>query len=1183
MKRLLLTLSAVACAFGLNAAETWAVGTSFEGETGSLTNNTAVGDLLGSNGSYWSVPSDDANQELTVKSYIAAGINTPYVDDLVRGTRQATAWGNSASDENFLSIKTSFGKPLVCKVKGNEGQFIEDGIYIDSQVKFTACDEKPTNLTDEKLVVYVYEDDTTGETNLYVNAGSIASDGTVTRKDYKCMAWNKGNAWVRLTVKTIANILSEDGKHCPGFVVFINSTNEGSDPIGCTGEKCALPMTDNANAFGDNLFPAYVGDVTSLNNKLVSIGFDGQGALNDLVVNDEPPFESAKDKKFFTVNRGENVTSFDYAVNGGTAQTATSAAKVTFEVNQTITISNVQVAEGYMYTGVTQGSGCSVSDNVITMTAEGGEATVNASMIGVTIGDQKFVDLASAITYVNGTTASGVIVMNFAADFTPEPFSTSIEPGDNVTSLTIDLAGKTLTYTGAGGYAIDCAVALTINDSSNTNAGKIECSNPDNEDGVVQWGTTLTVTGGTFDGYVAQGGSANEADITGGKFKDDNDPFYLWEENQKTISGVNYVATYADGYWTVAEAPKTGWAILLAGSGTSEDPYQIADEEDLLFFATNVNNAAGSDFTTVGVYFEQTADITLTGTFPGVAAGSAKDWVNKATAGYGDLFRNGSFRGNFDGGNYTISGFVLARGDYMGLFNSAYGATIKNVKVSLGSATGIAAGASDAAAGIIAGVTVDTTLENCVTVANAEQTFTGNKAISGLVGYASDGTVLKNCTNTLAVCSSGNQKVAGLVGCAQQIVNTDITSEAKGEVIENCANFGNVTGPNDKEGISGLVSYTDNAVTFKGANTFSGTLTGNAVQSVINLNGGTVALAEGATITVPAAYKTVNQKAVSGIRYATVDGNVATLVADDALGAGGSYKVMATGGSPVVTLAAGESITFDTTLAALTSVAGITTSAAGYEVTNASGVYTATPKTLNITYAYTTNGVPVTAAELGEALENGAQTTFTVVDPVAITTNAITLTGYTQTSVEPASWAAGAKTADVTVTVAFEKAVSPVVPGEPIVIPPGTDPSKAVEDANKNKADLLEPPAGSISDSDAKTAYQSLFTAATDGKTVEFVLNEFGTNAVVTATEDAATNTLTQVLSTSAASTDVTISKPIPGFYYSLKQGGDLSNLGYAADADKNKVGGKDNIQFNLSKPTNAGFYQVIVSPTPEK
>jgi len=161
---------------------------------------------------------------------------------------------------------------------------------------------------------------------------------------------------------------------------------------------------------------------------------------------------------------------------------------------------------------------------------------------------------------------------------------------------------------------------------------------------------------------------------------------------------------------------QTAWA--WTGSGTSESPYQITSESDLIQLATDVNG--GTNYN--NVYFRQTADIELSG-----------EWTPIGTA-------TNPFKGHYDGGGYAITGLqvtgsyqyaglfgVIASGDYVpekGCFRQA---ELKNIRIvecninvgSGGNAGGIAGKAS----------TID--MSGC----RVSGTITGYSYAGGLIGY----------------------------------------------------------------------------------------------------------------------------------------------------------------------------------------------------------------------------------------------------------------------------------------------------------------------------------------------------------------------------------------------------------------------------------------------------------------
>ena len=108
-----------------------------------------------------------------------------------------------------------------------------------------------------------------------------------------------------------------------------------------------------------------------------------------------------------------------------------------------------------------------------------------------------------------------------------------------------------------------------------------------------------------------------------------------------------------------------GWGAMAqtatapSGSGTSENPYQIATLANLYWLSQNS--------TEWSKYYTQTANID---------ASATASWFSNAGWLPIELFQ-----GTYDGGGKTISGLTISRGatDYIGLFGKTNGATLKNI------------------------------------------------------------------------------------------------------------------------------------------------------------------------------------------------------------------------------------------------------------------------------------------------------------------------------------------------------------------------------------------------------------------------------------------------------------------------------------------------------------------------
>lgn len=116
-----------------------------------------------------------------------------------------------------------------------------------------------------------------------------------------------------------------------------------------------------------------------------------------------------------------------------------------------------------------------------------------------------------------------------------------------------------------------------------------------------------------------------------------------------------------------ALAEETAFA---GGSGTADDPWQIASVDQLAYLAATVND--GSKSGSMGAYFVLTAELDMTGV-DWTPIGNMNDMENHTTL----------FLGSFDGQDYTVSNLTYKNDQFIvgaGLFGISVG-EIKNVNI----------------------------------------------------------------------------------------------------------------------------------------------------------------------------------------------------------------------------------------------------------------------------------------------------------------------------------------------------------------------------------------------------------------------------------------------------------------------------------------------------------------------
>ena len=266
-------------------------------------------------------------------------------------------------------------------------------------------------------------------------------------------------------------------------------------------------------------------------------------------------------------------------------------------------------------------------------------------------------------------------------------------------------------------------------------------------------------------------------------------------------------------------------AAFAGGTGTAEDPYQIANGAQLAYLASSVNS---------GETYEQknfvlTANIDLNGL----------PWTPIANS-FSDALLGGSdyrvFAGNFDGNGYTISNVSIGsetaplEADVLGLFGATEG-KISNLNLDTVSIHGVAKIASIGAVVGFAGGLVGYSggsIENChvtsltMDMSAPSNVYAATYWVGGLVG-ALDGTQLINeCSVSGSITEkAGKGSIGGLIGelgkaakitYSRSNVTVNVKADSRGgadvggfigkgngktdaeTVIRNCYATGNVTG-----------------------------------------------------------------------------------------------------------------------------------------------------------------------------------------------------------------------------------------------------------------------------------------------------------------------------------------------------------------------------------------------------
>ncbi len=283
-----------------------------------------------------------------------------------------------------------------------------------------------------------------------------------------------------------------------------------------------------------------------------------------------------------------------------------------------------------------------------------------------------------------------------------------------------------------------------------------------------------------------------------------------------TAAGETITVTVAENEVAVQAADTN--AEEPAGSGTTADPYQIGNADQLMWFAAKVNGSTKKS--TSNLCAKLTSDIDLTG----------KDWTPIGC--YNSSSDYVYYGGTFDGTGHTVSGLTINNAkQYQALFGYVKGGTIQDLTVKGSVRT--SASSSSYAAGIVSyGNPV--TIKNCTNEVDVTASAKGYAA--GVCAYVINGSKLESCTNKGMVSGYGDYVggVAGTVtgstttitGCFNHgvVTNTGKPSSyaystggiaggiSTGVIVERCGNTGNITSTLKRTGgIAGSAGGTINA------------------------------------------------------------------------------------------------------------------------------------------------------------------------------------------------------------------------------------------------------------------------------------------------------------------------------------------------------------------------------------
>ena len=281
MKKLIAMIGAVAMAFGLFAADPFAI--SFEQAEDSQNMGVDTESMLftpPTGATEWSWTGDP----LPLVGY-EDGEAFVYGEDKL--ARRDNMFKDQGLVDNANYLKLATGTEELTRAVG------EGNMYLDQLVKFTGFEDPQTNLVaGTKIAVWMSEfwndDETEAETNLYVTVGKVDSLGNVEQIALKIHGTYELDTWYRISIKSLGDIYKGAEFTTPraGFLVYVNGVQVYSDDIVARELAPVASMDGIAKSYMDNglLFTSIAADDT-----FTSVSYKGIGAIDDVIIDAAGP------------------------------------------------------------------------------------------------------------------------------------------------------------------------------------------------------------------------------------------------------------------------------------------------------------------------------------------------------------------------------------------------------------------------------------------------------------------------------------------------------------------------------------------------------------------------------------------------------------------------------------------------------------------------------------------------------------------------------------------------------------------------------------------------------------------------------------------------------------------------------------------------------------------------------
>ena len=322
-----------------------------------------AGDTLGANGA--SESNDFGTGPFFYFDGDAGVSNSSVVTNESPSAKRTAYFAETANTNNYLALDTEGGTfwRSISAISNTEDEVTHEvsyslgdpkavaatGTYLDTLVQFTVTeDDAPTTTSDDKLAIWLgvstnAQGEVTG-TNLMVRAKAWVLDNGMPNQietDFAANVAIEPGTWYRLTVKAVQSVVDPGQMILPVFQIYIDgvevtaTTPQLSSDIQDLFTNMGVWVEGMATLASDNkLFPTLSGIPASLAAvTLQGVGFQGTGAVDEIVWTEEDLFPAGPTGIEFTLTWGEGVSAVSYTFGDfSTTNTMTNGTAVQLPV-----------------------------------------------------------------------------------------------------------------------------------------------------------------------------------------------------------------------------------------------------------------------------------------------------------------------------------------------------------------------------------------------------------------------------------------------------------------------------------------------------------------------------------------------------------------------------------------------------------------------------------------------------------------------------------------------------------------------------------------------------------------------------------------------------------------------------------------------------------------------------------